>query len=171
MITRQPTPEMLAEWKTTFERYKDLLQPNRKSGTALLEYLQSNYSLTEITDEKALNAISDNISRNQIYLEKLPAGQLPRPKAFFVEDEGNGHKFYLAENRDRPDFWGGETRKIFVGLDLCSGFYMVEGSTMLWDELCAFQGLDEKDLKNFVVVADYIRALKRFGKLDGAVPL
>ena len=40
---------------------------------------------------------------------------------------------------------------------------------MLWDELCAFQGVDEKDLENYVVVADYIRALKRFGKLDNAI--
>ena len=40
---------------------------------------------------------------------------------------------------------------------------------MLWDELLAFQGLDEKDLTKFVIVAEYINALKRFGKLDSAV--
>ena len=40
---------------------------------------------------------------------------------------------------------------------------------MLWDELLAFQGLDEKDLTKFVIVAEYINALKRFEKLDSAV--
>ena len=40
---------------------------------------------------------------------------------------------------------------------------------MLWDELRAFQGVDEEDLENYVVVADYIGALERFGKLDSAV--
>lgn len=169
MITKKPTPEMLAEWKNTFERYKPLLQPNRKSGTDLLEYLQSNYSLTEITDKKVLTVISENVSRNKIYAEKLSADQLPSPKAFYLENIGNGHKFYLSPNRDLPDLWGGEVTKIFVGLDLCSGFYLVEGSTMLWDELCTFQGVDEKDLENYVVVADYIRALKRSGKLDNAI--
>ena len=40
---------------------------------------------------------------------------------------------------------------------------------MLWDELCAFRGVDEKDLKKCVVVAQYIDALKRFGKLDSVI--
>ena len=169
MITQKPTPEMLAEWKNTFERYKPLLQPNRKSGTDLLKYLQSNYSLTEITDKMVLTVISKNVSRNKFYSEKLSTGQLPLPKAFYLENIGNGHKFYLPQSKDHPDLWGGEVTKIFVGLDLCSGFYLVEGSTMLWDELRAFQGVGEKDLENFVVVTDYIRALKRFGKLDNAI--
>lgn len=168
MITQKPTPEMLAEWKSIFDQYKDLLQPNRKSGIDLLGYLQSNYSLTEITDKEVLTAISENVSLNEFFAEKLPAGQLPLPKAFYLEDRGNGRKFYLSPNRDPQDLWGDEITKIFVGVDLCSGFYMVEGSTMLWDELRVFQGIDEKDLENYAVIADYIRALKRFGKLDRA---
>lgn len=169
MITQEVTPEILAEWKKTYAQYRDLLAPNRKCGTDLLNYLQSNYTLTEITDEKALRAISENVSRNECFSEKLPAGQLPLPKAFYLENAGNGHKFYLSENKDQPDLWGGEITKIFVGVDICSGFYMVEGSTMLCDELRAFQGLDEKDLQNYVVVADYIHALERFGKLDSVL--
>ena len=169
MITQGPTPGMLAEWKKISEQYKGLLRPNRKSGADLLGYLQSSYPLTEITDKGALAVISENVSQNAFWAEKLPAGQLPLPKAFYLEDIGNGHKFYLPENKDRPDLWGGEITKIFVGVDLCSGFYMVEGSTMLWDELRAFQGVDEEDLENYVVVADYIGALGRFGKLDSAV--
>ena len=135
MITQGPTPGMLAEWKKISEQYKGLLRPNRKSGADLLGYLQSSYPLTEITDKGALAVISENVSQNAFWAEKLPAGQLPLPKAFYLEDIGNGHKFYLPENKDRPDLWGGEITKIFVGVDLCSGFYMVEGSTMLWDEL------------------------------------
>ncbi len=169
MITQKVTPKMLAEWKKIYEQYKNILVPNRKSGAELLHYLQSNYSLTEITDEKVLRVISENICMNQFYAEKLPDGQQPIPKAFYLEDIGNGHKFYTPENQDSSDLWGDEITKIFVGIDLCGGFYMVEGSTMLWDELLAFQGLDEKDLTKFVIVAEYINALKRFGKLDSAV--
>ena len=169
MITQKPTPKILTEWKNIFEQYRDLLQPNRKSGTDLLHYLQSNYSCTEITDKELLSVISENVSRNAFWAEKLPAGQLPLPKAFYLENIGNGHKFYLSENKDPSDLWGGEITKIFVGVDLSSGFYMVEGSIMLWDELCAFQGVDEKDLENYVVVADYIRALQRFGNLDSGI--
>lgn len=169
MITQRPTVEILNEWKKIFEQYKDLLRPNRKSGADILNYLQRNYSLTEIPDEDMLKVISENVSRNKFLAEKLPVGQLPVPKAFYLENIGNGHKFFLSENKDRSDLWGGEITKIFVGIDLSSGYYVVEGSTMLWDELCAFQGVDEKDLENYVVVADYINALQRFGKLDSVL--
>ena len=169
MITQRPTPEIRTEWTSILEQYKDLLRPNRKSGTELLEYLQSNYSVTEIADEEVLAVISENVSRNVFFAEKLPAGQRPLPKAFYLEDIGNGHKFYLPENKDPSDLWGGEITRIFVGVDRSSGFYMVEGSTMLWDELCAFQGVDEKDLENDAVVADHISALQRFGKLDSVI--
>ena len=98
MITQKVTPKMLAEWKKIYEQYKNILVPNRKSGAELLHYLQSNYSLTEITDEKALRVISENVCMNQFYAEKLPDGQQPIPKAFYLEDIGNGHKFYTPEN-------------------------------------------------------------------------
>ena len=37
---------------------------------------------------------------------------------------------------------------------------MVERETMLYDECRVFQSIDEKDLESYVVVADYIGALK-----------
>ena len=37
--------------------------------------------------------------------------------------------------------------------NVVTGFFMVEGSTMLWDELCAVRGLDERDLKNVVSIS------------------
>lgn len=166
MITQEPTREMLDEWKAVWEQYKDLLRPNRKSGADLLAYLQSKYSLTERFDKNALDAISENVMLNDHLAEKLSAGQSPVPRAFFLDNTENGRRFYLAENRDSPDLWGNDITRIFVGVDLSSGFFMVEGSTLLWDELCAFQGVDEKDLQNYVIVAQYIGALKRFGKWD-----
>ena len=64
---------------------------------------------------------------------------------------------------------GDEITRIFVGVDLVSVFFTVEGSSMLWDEIYAFQGIDERDLKHCVRVAQYIAALKRLGKLDSVI--
>lgn len=41
---------------------------------------------------------------------------------------------------------------------------MVEGSYLLWDEPCAFQGIDEKGLEDYVKAEQYIGALQRMGK-------
>ena len=74
--------------------------------------------------------------------------------------------FYKAENQDSNDLWGGKIERIFVGIDISSGFFMVEGSVMLCDELRAFQGLDETDINNISIVSDYINCLKKFNMLQ-----
>ena len=166
MIVQIPSKEQLEEWKSTWIKYKELIKPNKKTGLELLEYLQSEYSLTEIFDADTLDAISYTVTTNEPRSEKLPDGVSPAPRAFYLDNAGQGEKFYLPENKDDEELWGGDITKIFVGIDLSSGFYLVEGSTMLWDELCCFQGLDEKDLQNYVIVAQYVNALQRFGKLN-----
>ena len=167
MITGQPDEKTLSEWKELWMRYKDGLHPNRKSGRELLTYLQSNYALRERFDPTALDAVSWSVMSNEYLAEKLPAGRQPIPRMFSLENAGKGRKFYLAENQDNEELWGAPSTEILVGVDLASGYYMVQGSTLLWDELCAFQGLDERDLQNYVSTAQYIRALERVGKLTG----
>ncbi|MDH6363781.1 hypothetical protein M2139_000618 [Enterococcus sp. PF1-24] len=165
MITQEVTAAQLTQWQATWLKYKDELTPNRKTGEELLIYLQNKYVLTEIFDENMLEAITKNVTLNIPYSEKLPKESLPKPRAFSLENSGNGEIFYFPENKDPFELWGADFIQIFVGIDVTSGFYMVEGSTMLWDELCAFQGLDEKDIDNYVCVAQYIDSLKRFGQL------
>jgi len=62
------------------------LQPNRKSGTELLNYLRNKYVLTEIYDKDAIDAIVSNVTMNVPYAEKLPDGVVPVPRAFFLEN-------------------------------------------------------------------------------------
>ena len=61
---------------------------------------------------------------------------------------------------------------IFIGVELETGYFLVEGverstgefcaekTERLYDELVAFRGLDEKDLGNFYLVAEYVGATK-----------
>ena len=55
---------------------------------------------------------------------------------------------------------------IIAGIELETGFFHIEGSSALWDQLFAFRGLDETDLKNFYLVAEYINCIKRFDRLE-----
>lgn len=64
---------------------------------------------------------------------------------FIVENKVNGK--FLYENQDEA-FKG---NNIFVGAELESGFFCVEGSSLLWDELYVFRGLDEKDIQNLCI--------------------
>ncbi|WP_312431039.1 hypothetical protein [Lacrimispora sp.] len=170
MITQEPTKDMLEEWKSIWIHYKERLRPNRKSGTELLHYLQEKYVLTEIHDKSASDAVIGNVNENECYAEKLPAGTAPVPRTFFLENTENGKVLYQDQNKDSVNIWGGDIARIFVGIDTVTGFFMVEGSTMLWDELYAFRGLDKKDLQNYVCVAEYINSLKRFDLLTTVIP-
>ena len=160
MITRKPDSKTLEKWKAVWKEQKDVLKPNRKSGKEILSYLESNYPLTEIFDKDALDVVSENVLENEHYAEKLH-GKQPVPKAFYLENSEKGKRFYLSENKDDFSVWGEEITRIFVGIDITSGFFTVEGSTLLWDELCAFRGVDEADLQNYVVTAVYIEAKER----------
>lgn len=165
MITREPSEDTFRQWKAVWSEYVGKLEPNRKSGKEIVDYLQQNYVLTEMYDKEATEAVFFNVTENKPYAKKLPAGVQPLPRTFFLENAGNGEVFYREDNQDPVDLWGGEISRVFVGIDEVTGFFMVEGSTMLWDELLAFRGLDEEELQNYVWVAEYIDALKRFDRL------
>lgn len=159
---------MIAQWKTIYNQHKDKLSPNRKSGPQLLRYIEEKYQLIKLHGQPAQRAkrvVTESVLSNEHWLEKLPKGRQPAPVVFFIENAGEGEKLFTD-----PDFADLGVADVFVGIDLESGFYQVEGSCLLWDELCAFQGLDEHDLHNFFCVAQYILALERFDLPGSALP-
>ena len=163
MLMEEATPKMIEDWKRVWREYRGKLKPNRKNGQEIVDFLRSKYSLTELWDAAALDVVTENVLSNEPYAEKLRKGEKPIPKTFIINRAGAGEVLY--ENQDEIFRGNG----IFVGVDLVSGFYCAEGSSLLWDELCAYRGLDKKDMENFFCVAQYIACLERFGLLEGAL--
>lgn len=160
MLTHEPTMEEIAGWKQMFAAYRPRLKPNRKSGEELLTYLRSRYPLRMLADAKADQVVIQNILLNESLARELPPGGAPSPVCCIVEPVGAGEALYQEQD---ACFAGIE---IFVGIDLVTGYFVVEGSSRLWDELYAFRGLNENDLENYYSVAQYIACLKRFDLLD-----
>jgi hypothetical protein len=160
MLTRKVTPEMIREWKETAETFRPRLRPNRKTGREILAYLTGKYPVRDLTTDTLRDVVEDNILSNECHARKMPAGKSPEVAGFLIENTGTGN--YLYENQDEL-FRG---RAIIGGVELQSGYFMVEGSSLLWDELCAFRGLDADDLENYYLVAEYVACLKRFDMLD-----
>jgi hypothetical protein len=160
MLTQPATPELIESWKRTFAQYKGRLQPNRKSGAELKEYLCSKYPLREETSDSAHSVVIQNFLANKPLADELPPGRQPEPFCAVVLREGTGAALYAAQD----EVFSGIP--IFVGVDLVSGYFLVEGSSLLWDELFAFHGLNETDLENYYLVAEYVACLERFGMLE-----
>jgi hypothetical protein len=163
MLKQEATPELVESWKKTWREYKDRLHPNRKSGAEVAAYLRKNYPTRELSDEKTSRMVALNVLENEVFAVKLPEGAEPLPVCFIIEDIGEGKRLY--ENRDEV-FKDGE---ILIGIDLSSGCFFVEGSSLLWDELFVFQGLDERDINNYFYVAEYISCLEKFGTIERAI--
>jgi len=158
MLMRKATRPMIALWKRTWIQYGDRLRPGRKSGAELLGYLRSRYPLEERADGDLIRAVAASALERG---ERL--GGPPEAVAFAVRDEGAGRALY--EGQDAA-FQG---IPILADVELRSGAFHVEGSSRLWDELCAFRGLDEAEMGNYCRVAEYVSALRRFGLLEDAL--
>lgn len=48
-----------------------------------------------------------------------------------------------------------------VGIEVKTSFIYVEGSSHFYDELTAYAGIDEEDIKNYFLVAQYIQCKEK----------
>ena len=74
----------------------------------------------------------------------------------------NAHPNDKLQDGTRPDIRCYRTGNALVGIDLVSGAFHVEAVDMaeaipVYNDLFVFRGLSEDDLKNFVLVAEYVR--------------
>ena len=49
---------LMEEHKEIYNKYKDKIQPNKKHGTDIIKYLENNYPITEIKDNRLEEEIS-----------------------------------------------------------------------------------------------------------------
>ncbi len=57
MLTVKPTPEMIEQWKKTFEKYRCQLSANRKTGKELVRYFESKYPFLILYHKPQTNQI------------------------------------------------------------------------------------------------------------------
>lgn len=160
MQMNPPTQNDIAAWKRVFAQYHGILRPNRISGAALYAYLSGCYPTIPREEERMRQIVVSNILSNNVFSRELEPGVSPDPVCCEIANTGAGETLY----RQQDEIFSG--CPILVGIDLVSGYFLVEGSSLLWDELYAQRGLNETDLDNEYAVAEYIACLKRFGRLE-----
>lgn len=139
MILSELTPEKIAEMKRVYEAHRPLLYPNRKSGAEVDAYFRSSYPYQQLNDYAFQSAAAANITENEHFYAKL-------------------------QDSTQPDIRCYRTGNVFVGIDFASGAFHVEAVNMaaaipVYNDLFVFRGLGEDDLKNFVLVAEYVKLL------------
>ncbi len=135
MLTREPTKEMIEEWKNIFAAHRHELLPNRKTGVEVDAYFRNKYQYQCFSSPEFTQIIEENIKENDYTRTKLK-GLQPQINTYCVDN-------------------------VLVGIDLTSGEFHVESEdtekmTQVYDDLFVFRGLDEYDISNFFLVAEYI---------------
>lgn len=137
MLTKEPTPELVKDWKRIFEIYHSSILPNRKKGCEVDSYFRSKYPYQVYNNAKFKQVVEFNIVENEHSRDKLKNETKPNIKSYRIDD-------------------------VLIGIDLVSGEFHVESedinkSIAIHDDLFAYRGLDEEDLKNYFLVAEYIK--------------
>ena len=143
MLTTEPSEEMLQEWRRIHCEYRNKLKPNRKSGVQVNEYFMNKYSFEQYDSAELASVVEYNIIMNEHEREKLPQGVQPQPVTYKISDG-----------------------PVFVGIDLITGFFHIECEDMkktaeIYDDLFLFRGLDEMDLDNCFLTAQYVQLLNK----------
>ena len=154
MIKHPLTKKELKERKELYEKAKNTLTPNKKSGEEILSYLKSHYPTEEIPEN---GLILYNLLENDFHRQKL-SGKTPKALLFRIKNEGTGKALY--ENQDE-EFLGSD---ILLGIELETSFVFCEGSSALMDEMTAFAGLDAFDLENVIVTTEYLFAREKYAE-------
>ena len=137
MITSEVTPETLEEWKRIFDLHRSKLSPNRKKGIEVDDYFRNKYTYQRFDSPRFKNVVEHNIVENEHSRRKLP-------------------------KRMKPDIHTYRVGDVLVGIDTVSGEFCVECEDIekvipVYDDLFVYRGLDEDDLKNYVLVAEYVK--------------
>lgn len=143
MITTKLSNEKLKEYRKLYIECRNSLKPNRKSGQEVDRYFVDTYNATRVENPIFKKVVEYNILTNDFKLKKLSRDARPSVNVYLVDDA-------------------------LVGIDVVSGEFHVECSDIdrmseIYDNLFAFRGLDKDDLKNFVLVGEYIKCTQKRG--------
>lgn len=137
MLTKEPTPEQIQEWKDIYQSHHSSLSPNRKTGSEVDDYFRKKYSYQIYDNSNFKKIVELNIICNEHTRQKLERNKKTNIKCYSVDD-------------------------VLVGIDLTTGEFHVESENIekviqIYDDLFAYRGLDAADLKNYFLVAEYIK--------------
>lgn len=148
------------EWKAIFERYHQILAPNRRSVKEILNHLKKKYPLEEDLSDKAKKVVELNLLNNY-YINRLSKDNKELEITVYkLKYENAAKRIYDLQSEIFKGI------PIMIGAESKSGYLFVEGSNELADEITLLQGLDSEELKNYYLVANYIRCLQNTGELE-----
>jgi hypothetical protein len=168
-----------AEIQRLQEDYAKQLKPNLRSVTELLAIIKHKYPCEEDLSQEAQDLVRGNVLFNAYFAKKLPESHETKAVMLQLKKEDSALPLYENQEREYQEYWK-KTKEsfplfkvepyqegpIFVGAELNSGYFFVEGSKKLLEEATVLRGLDKEELKKPFVVLNYINSLTIYNVLN-----
>lgn len=163
--------EKLREVEAIFIKYSSILKPNRKSVAEIIEYVKGKYPVEEDNSSRAKRIVEINVLSN--FSKDKEAKETPlKITVLNIKNEDMAKVLYDFQEQEYLEFidkikhvrgnfegYPFKNSPIRVGAEENSDYMFIEGSGLLADEITIFRGLDEEELKDKYLVANYVKAI------------
>ncbi len=163
--------EKLKEVEDLFIKYSPILRPNRKTVAEIIEYIKAKYPVEEDNSPRAKRAVEINVLNNFSKDKEIKETPL-KITVLNIKNEGAAKVLYDFQEQEhlefiekmkhvRANFEGYlfKNSPIHIGVEENSDYMFINGSGLLADEITIFRGLDEEELKDKYLVANYVKAI------------
>jgi hypothetical protein len=163
--------EKLKEVEDLFIKYSPILKPNRKSVAEIVEYIKAKYPVEEDNSPRAKRLVEVNVLNS--FSKDMEAKEIPlKITVLNIKNEDTAKVLYDFQEQEHLEFidkmkhvranfegYPFENSPIRIDVEENSDYMVIEGSGLLADEVTIFRGLDEKELKDKYLVANYVKAI------------
>ena len=166
--------EKIKEIENIFAEYAPILKPNRKSVPEILEYIKSRYPAEEDNSPRLKKVVEMNVLGN-FHKDKSDKEVSLKVTVLCIKNEGTGAALYNLQQQEHKEFitkmkqrvknskeYLYENIPIRIGAEEVYDYMFTEGSEALGDQITIFRGLDEKELQNKYLLANYVQTLKKY---------
>lgn len=170
--------EKLREVEDLFVKYSSILKPNRKSVAEIVEYIKAKYPVEEDSSFKAKRIVEINVLNN--FSKDKEAKEIPlKITVLNIKNEDTAKVLYDFQEQEYLEFiykmkhvsanfegYPFKSSPIRIGAEENSDYMFIEGSRLLADEITIFRGLDEEELRDKYLVANYVKTLKKYKVIE-----
>ncbi|MCM1991152.1 hypothetical protein [Oceanirhabdus seepicola] len=168
----------VSEVENIFAKYAPILKPNRKPVSKILEYIKSKYPAVEDTSIRYKRMVEMNVLAD--FYKGKSANEIPlKVTVLHIRNEGTATVLYDLQKLEyvervskmkqlRKDYKNHSFKNIPIRIcaEQINDYMVIEGSDALGDEIIILRGLDEIELKNKYLVANYVKTLKKYKMIE-----
>ncbi len=168
--------EKIKEVDEVFDRYAPILKPNRKLVSEIISYIKGKYPTEEGDHNRIRDIVIENVLAN---FDQVNESSELEVVVINIKNEGTAELLYKNQELEhkavvskmKSAFKDYEEHpfkymQISIWAEIKTDYLSFHGSQLLADEITICRGLDDIELKNRFLVANYVKTMQRYNLIE-----